>query len=228
MQTVIKRDTLLSLAGPEMSIAVSFVHCAVGIDRSDIDECTSGNDCDTLRGTCTNVMGSYTCTCNVGYQGDGRNCTDLNECNVSNDCDSICNNIEGTFFCSCEQGYSLNPNLPSQCLDIDECALSIDNCTQGCNNTDGSYSCYCYDGFILEGDVDCIGKHTDSDVFFKVISAQTRIEEENYVSSRRGRMLVQIKTGSINISELDAIALILHFLLPRKSIAFSRANDFYS
>ncbi|PIK35187.1 hypothetical protein BSL78_27989 [Apostichopus japonicus] len=29
-----KWDTLLSLAGPEMSIAVSFIHCAVGIDRS--------------------------------------------------------------------------------------------------------------------------------------------------------------------------------------------------
>ncbi|PIK61731.1 putative indoleamine 2,3-dioxygenase 2 [Apostichopus japonicus] len=34
MQTVMKRDTLLSLAGPEMSIAVSFIHCAVGIDDS--------------------------------------------------------------------------------------------------------------------------------------------------------------------------------------------------
>ncbi|PIK54330.1 hypothetical protein BSL78_08758 [Apostichopus japonicus] len=33
-QTVLKRDTLLSLAGPKMSITVSFVHCAVGIDRS--------------------------------------------------------------------------------------------------------------------------------------------------------------------------------------------------
>ncbi|PIK55557.1 hypothetical protein BSL78_07513 [Apostichopus japonicus] len=32
-----KRDTLLSLAGPEMSFAVSFIHCAVGIDRSYID-----------------------------------------------------------------------------------------------------------------------------------------------------------------------------------------------
>ncbi|PIK33279.1 hypothetical protein BSL78_29909 [Apostichopus japonicus] len=29
-----KLDTLLSLAGPEISIAVSFVHCAVGFDRS--------------------------------------------------------------------------------------------------------------------------------------------------------------------------------------------------
>ncbi|PIK37893.1 Casd1 protein [Apostichopus japonicus] len=33
-KTVMKRDTLLSLAGPEMSIAVSFAHCAEGIDRS--------------------------------------------------------------------------------------------------------------------------------------------------------------------------------------------------
>ncbi|PIK59347.1 putative 1-phosphatidylinositol 4,5-bisphosphate phosphodiesterase delta-1 [Apostichopus japonicus] len=34
MQTVMKRYTLLSLSRPEMSIAVSFVYCAVGIDRS--------------------------------------------------------------------------------------------------------------------------------------------------------------------------------------------------
>ncbi|PIK37327.1 hypothetical protein BSL78_25826 [Apostichopus japonicus] len=48
MQTVMKRDTLLFLAGPEMSIAVSFVHCAVGIDRSYLKSVALCNIVSTL------------------------------------------------------------------------------------------------------------------------------------------------------------------------------------
>ena len=41
----------------------------------DIDECTdSTHNCDT-QATCTNSVGSFTCTCNDGYSGDGTNCT---------------------------------------------------------------------------------------------------------------------------------------------------------
>ena len=40
---------------------------------SDIDECSSENECH-VNATCMNTMGSYTCSCNSGYQGDGRNC----------------------------------------------------------------------------------------------------------------------------------------------------------
>lgn len=42
----------------------------------DIDECgTNMNDCNPENGTCTNTEGSFNCTCNVGYGGDGINCT---------------------------------------------------------------------------------------------------------------------------------------------------------
>ena len=40
----------------------------------DIDECSSENDCH-VNATCTNTLGSYNCTCNKGYEGDGRNCS---------------------------------------------------------------------------------------------------------------------------------------------------------
>ena len=40
---------------------------------SDIDECSSEKECH-VNATCMNTMGSYTCTCNSGYQGDGRIC----------------------------------------------------------------------------------------------------------------------------------------------------------
>ena len=42
---------------------------------SDIDECTDGTaNCDS-NAACTDTEGSFTCTCNVGYTGDGTNCT---------------------------------------------------------------------------------------------------------------------------------------------------------
>ena len=40
-----------------------------------IDECTDGaDDCDE-NAQCIDTPGSFTCTCNTGYDGDGLNCT---------------------------------------------------------------------------------------------------------------------------------------------------------
>ena len=41
----------------------------------DIDECNNQatNDCHE-QATCNNTIGSYTCTCNPGYNGDGNEC----------------------------------------------------------------------------------------------------------------------------------------------------------
>ena len=39
----------------------------------DINECSAGgNNCDP-NAECTNTLGSFTCTCNQGYSGDGVN-----------------------------------------------------------------------------------------------------------------------------------------------------------
>ena len=45
-----------------------------------MDECTTKetNDCDS-NALCSNTDGSYVCRCNVGYFGDGRNCTGKSE-----------------------------------------------------------------------------------------------------------------------------------------------------
>ncbi|XP_067047367.1 uncharacterized protein [Acropora muricata] len=43
--------------------------------ENDIDECSSANECH-LDATCTNAKGSYNCTCQDGFEGNGKNCTE--------------------------------------------------------------------------------------------------------------------------------------------------------
>ncbi|XP_044171458.1 uncharacterized protein LOC114970560 isoform X2 [Acropora millepora] len=44
--------------------------------NKDIDECSSANECHQ-NATCNNTKGSYNCTCKDGFEGDGKNCTEL-------------------------------------------------------------------------------------------------------------------------------------------------------
>ena len=42
---------------------------------SDVDECTDGTHGCNENATCRNLNGSYECTCNVGFYGNGIICT---------------------------------------------------------------------------------------------------------------------------------------------------------
>ncbi|MCA9513341.1 MAG: hypothetical protein KC635_00205, partial [Myxococcales bacterium] len=77
----------------------------------DVDECADVelNDCDE-HATCANSDGSYECTCEDGYTGDGFACDDVDECaDVEiDDCDPLttCTNTDGGFSCTaCPDGY---------------------------------------------------------------------------------------------------------------------------
>ena len=46
-----------------------------GFNCTDINECDNGqNDCDS-NAICSNSIGSYSCTCDTGYDGDGIHCS---------------------------------------------------------------------------------------------------------------------------------------------------------
>ena len=47
---------------------------------SDLNECFSNCTCGT-NSTCTNTIGSYSCSCKPGLTGDGENCTGIRKIN---------------------------------------------------------------------------------------------------------------------------------------------------
>ena len=78
------------------------------ISHLDIDECAEGTQSCTQ--ICTNVVGSYSCSCEPGYHlaNNGYSCSDIDECaDGIHTCSQICTNTIGNYTCSCHSGYRL-------------------------------------------------------------------------------------------------------------------------
>ena len=51
--------------------------------------------------------GSYSCTCNEGFEGSGASCSDINECKLGVCADNaLCVNTVGSFSCDCSLGFT--------------------------------------------------------------------------------------------------------------------------
>jgi hypothetical protein len=75
---------------------------------TDVDECATGASNCAADATCTNTPGSFTCTCNAGFEGDGVTCADIDECATgASNCaaDATCTNTPGSFTCACNAGF---------------------------------------------------------------------------------------------------------------------------
>ncbi|XP_019630400.1 PREDICTED: mucin-like protein [Branchiostoma belcheri] len=85
-----------------------------GIKCGDIDECLYQDLYNVLcKVGCRNTLGSYVCTCAIGWQlaNDSISCIDMNECLLGVDgCDHNCHNTPGSYTCSCRQGFLLGPD----------------------------------------------------------------------------------------------------------------------
>ncbi|KAJ8036683.1 Tyrosine-protein kinase transmembrane receptor Ror [Holothuria leucospilota] len=140
-----------------------------GYDCIDNDECSSGlNNCDQTSSDCENTVGSFTCTCKVGYNKTTTDaCEDIDECSEnSHTCDSItsnCKNTLGSYECDCKPGFSSNGS-DGVCTNINECLMDPPPCDisiQNCTDTTGSYECTCLDGTTScesckIGSIDCV------------------------------------------------------------------------
>uniref|UniRef100_A0A8C3RBV6 Fibrillin 3 n=1 Tax=Cyanoderma ruficeps TaxID=181631 RepID=A0A8C3RBV6_9PASS len=126
---------------------------------SDINECSlSDNLC--RNGRCVNVIGTYQCSCDSGFQAtpDRQGCVDIDECEDNPDiCDGgQCTNIPGEYRCLCFDGFMASLDMKT-CIDVNECDLNPNICLHGeCENTKGSFICHCQLGyFVKKGTTGC-------------------------------------------------------------------------
>ncbi|CAK8671672.1 unnamed protein product [Clavelina lepadiformis] len=119
----------------------------------DVDECLSGlHNCDD-NAKCTNTIGTFQCSCNNGFTGNGRICSNVNECEMDvHNCHqaAICTDAEGSFSCQCLDGFIGNGR---DCNDVNECNTKLHDCDENatCINTIGSFKCSCNNGFTGDG-----------------------------------------------------------------------------
>lgn len=100
------------------------------------------NQCHS-NSTCANNIGSYNCFCELGFVGDGFNCTDIDECGEEIDkCheSANCVNTYGSYNCLCFEGFFGDG---FNCSDVNECEIK-NSCHYyaSCENFPGNYSCY--------------------------------------------------------------------------------------
>ncbi|CAH3168531.1 unnamed protein product, partial [Pocillopora meandrina] len=132
--------------------------CASGFTghdcEKDIDECALNSHKCSENANCTNTEGSYICSCNPGFSGNGLECEGINlpklPATVAVDY-AACESSGGSFKCVCKPGFSGDGQ---NCTDIDECFENTHNCSKGnatCTNTEGSFTCSCNPGFTGDG-----------------------------------------------------------------------------
>ncbi|XP_043938203.1 adhesion G protein-coupled receptor E1-like [Protopterus annectens] len=124
--------------GISLQIEMILNHCIP--TSSDIDECQEDKAVCGNYSACTNTIGSYYCTCLLGYRSrsavqnftdvSSSGCIDINECLEDNTIcgnHSNCNNTIGSYNCKCHEGY--RPLLTADDFtDMDSLACSGVSC----------------------------------------------------------------------------------------------------
>uniref|UniRef100_A0A7N5P504 EGF-like module receptor 1 n=1 Tax=Ailuropoda melanoleuca TaxID=9646 RepID=A0A7N5P504_AILME len=121
---------------------------------TDINECLSTGVCPE-HAECINSLGSYSCSCQVGFISHNSVCKDIDECLHMCPSNATCTNTPGSYFCTCSPGFAPSNGQLSftgqevECRDVDECSQDPSPCGPNsvCTNVLGSYGCSCPGGF---------------------------------------------------------------------------------
>ena len=118
----------------------------------DADECADGSHTCASNEVCTDIIGSFSCSCAPGWEGSAGSCGDVDECSDGTHICSnteVCTNTPGSYNCdTCKTGFVRDG---ASCIDEDECA-EADACgaNENCSNTYGSFTCSCVDGYARD------------------------------------------------------------------------------
>jgi hypothetical protein len=69
------------VCGGSCGVCGNGLECSQG-NCSDINECSAPIPACDANAICSNAVGSYSCTCNEGYEGDGKTCTLIPQCSA--------------------------------------------------------------------------------------------------------------------------------------------------
>ncbi|XP_050781133.1 adhesion G protein-coupled receptor E5 isoform X4 [Gopherus flavomarginatus] len=119
----------------------------------DIDECQGSIPADCgHHANCTNMAGSYYCTCSDGYESSsgkgnfmhasGDSCQDIHECNKTRDIcgpNATCINTNGSYWCECRAGYIPSNRNTTLCQELTCPPLLGDDNSAGAKNLLGSF-----------------------------------------------------------------------------------------
>ena len=136
----------------------------------DVNECVSTREngeplhnCDSEHGTCTNTLGSFTCSCEESFIGDGKTCIEIppviSDPRLDDPCYSckdkaseVCGEVEK--LCICAPGYFSPSGFGGACQSVDECSDDAKNdcdANAHCIELDGSFDCLCKPGYVGNG-----------------------------------------------------------------------------
>ncbi|CAG2200661.1 unnamed protein product [Mytilus edulis] len=143
--------------------AIKLCYCQSGyVLLADNQTCTDINECAddstnlcTDKSTCSNIAGSFQCSCPIGQflENDQRTCSNCDQFHWGDNCNNTCNCGAGAERCDritgcvCKSGWQ-----GTLCdADINECSGGVNPCdtssNQRCVNTPGSFVCQCVTGY---------------------------------------------------------------------------------
>lgn len=127
---------------------------ASGSICADINECRKTPRICGPKAKCTNLPGSFKCTCEAGLIGTPPRMPCKAPCeDVKCGAHAYCKAEENEAFCICEEGWTFLPSdISKGCVDINECDAShgpsgLCGVNAHCHNKDGGFECSCPPGF---------------------------------------------------------------------------------